>query len=93
LKLRCCASISGTILIFDIKEYISLSNTVLFDIEAPRNEKWLISGIFQPPDIEESSILNAFSSISYCSDIKDSMILAFIAIQNIIPISKLCASI
>ncbi len=38
-KLRWCALISGTILIFNIKEYIPISYTVIFDIEAPRNEK------------------------------------------------------
>ncbi len=60
----CCASISGTTLIFDIEEYVPISNTVIFDsdIEVPRNEKWQISGICEPPDIEESSILNVKSS-------------------------------
>jgi hypothetical protein len=79
-KLKCCASISGTILIFDIEEYIPISNTVIFDIEAPRNEKWPISGI---RDVEESSISNAFSSISDCFNIEDSSISAFKTYTNI----------
>ncbi len=61
LKLRCCSSILGMILIIYIKEYIPLLNTVIFNVKAPRNEKWPISGICEPPDIKESSISNAFS--------------------------------
>ncbi len=72
----------GTILIFNIKEYITILNTVKFDIEAPRNEKWPISGPCKPPNIEESSISNAISLIFYCFNIKDSSILAF-KFQNI----------
>jgi hypothetical protein len=64
-------------LIFDIEEYIPILNTRIFDIEAPGNEKWQISGICEPPDFEESSISNAFSSMSDCFDITDSSISAF----------------
>jgi hypothetical protein len=75
---------SGTmILIFNIEEYIPISNTVIFDIEAPRNEKWPILGICEPPYIEESSISNAFSLISYCFGIEDSLISAFKPYTNI----------
>jgi hypothetical protein len=79
----CSASISGSILIFNIEEYILISNTGIFCIEAPRNEKWQVTGICEPPDIEESSILNAFSSISNWFNVEDSSILAFKTYTNI----------
>ncbi len=44
-----------------MEEYIPILNTVTFDIEAPRNEILPISGICEPPDIEESSLLKAIS--------------------------------
>jgi hypothetical protein len=63
--------------------YIPILNTVIFDIEAPRNEKWPIPGICEPPDIEESLISDVFSSTSYCFYIEDSSISAFKTYTNI----------
>ncbi len=74
VKLRYCALISGTILIFYIKEYIPISNTVIFYIEAPRNG-WC--RVYVNHLIEESAISNVFSSISHCFNIEDSSISAF----------------
>ncbi len=64
----------------------------MFYIEAPRNEKWPISSIYEPPDIEQSSISNLFSSISNCFYIEDSLILAFETNTNI-EASSLCFKI
>jgi hypothetical protein len=76
---------------YNIKKYIPILNTVTgFDIEAPKNEKWLISGICEPPDIEESSKSNAFSSIFDCFDIEDSSISAF---KTFTDINCLCFNI
>ncbi len=56
---------------------------VIFNIKAPRNENWPISGTCGPPNIEESLISNVFSSISDCLNIEDSSILAFKTYTNI----------
>ncbi len=79
-----CCNI-GYAIDLNIEEYIPISNTVIFDIEAPRNENWLIPGKCEAPDIEESSISNVFSnsSISNCFYIKDSSMSAIKTYSNI----------
>ncbi len=60
---------------------MSILNTVIFDIEAPRNEKWLIMGI--TTRYRRIFDIECISSISDCLNIEDSSIFAFKTYTNI----------